>query len=340
MAAIARKRIKKTATQITGRRLYLSVIRMMEDSAYRPCLQARSAIMAYDMIDLVRSRKIGSPTTKLVLFYAAERASQKTGKGIFPSVGRWAAETDLCENSVRSHIRKLMKMGLLLQVGERPSPNGPIKVYDLNVKAIRALPLAYSRAENEAASCEIDDDRQEDLPSSPPQEVHPTPARDEPHPRTSCTPPLQEVHPNRPLTVPEPSFNHDGSDEPDDFRENAEKRERQKPHAGSQQTPEVDHFAEFWKAYPPGRKTDKPKARTLFDQIVTGKVKNIDKTDPEVIVRAAKAYAATKPEEKYTPMPARWLQGARWEEYPDRPEQKIIPKCHPNTSTPIWENLA
>lgn len=96
--------------------------------------------------------------------------------------------------------------------------------------------------------------------------------------------------------------------------------------------PEVaSAFDRFWAAYPAGpRKTDKPKARVLFEAICAGKHKGIPKTDPETIIAGAVAYAATGPGE-YLKMPTGWLNGARWEQdalaLPPGPAKSDVDLC-------------
>lgn len=75
-------------------------------------------------------------------------------------------------------------------------------------------------------------------------------------------------------------------------------------------------FTDFWAAYPQcKRKTDKPKAKIAFEQIISGKAKSkgIPKTNPEKIVDGVRKYAATKPDLEFVPLPTTWLNGARWE---------------------------
>ena len=76
-------------------------------------------------------------------------------------------------------------------------------------------------------------------------------------------------------------------------------------------------FERFWRAFPPGRKTDKPKAAVIFGQIVAGRRKGIPKTDAAVIIAGAERYAATSPDPQYVPMPTTWLNGARWDDMPE-----------------------
>lgn len=89
-------------------------------------------------------------------------------------------------------------------------------------------------------------------------------------------------------------------------------------------------FEAFWEAYPPGRKTGKPQALTAWQRIIAGRAKGIPKTDPEAIISAARRYAASRPDPQYVPMPATWLNGARWDQWqadqhdPDRDRYAAI----------------
>ncbi len=80
-----------------------------------------------------------------------------------------------------------------------------------------------------------------------------------------------------------------------------------------------EDFDRFWRAFPAGRKTDKPKAAAIFGQIVAGRHKLIPKTDAETIIAGAERYAATNPDPQYVPIPKTWLNGARWEDVPAAP---------------------
>jgi 5-methylcytosine-specific restriction endonuclease McrA len=66
-------------------------------------------------------------------------------------------------------------------------------------------------------------------------------------------------------------------------------------------------FDEFWAAYP--RKTDKGNARKAW-------TKAVKKREPQAIITAAAAYAATKPDPKFTAHPSTWLNGERWDDQP------------------------
>jgi hypothetical protein len=77
---------------------------------------------------------------------------------------------------------------------------------------------------------------------------------------------------------------------------------------------EWSFFEAFWTAFPPGRKQGKPTARQTFLSIINGSHKVQGRAPPERLVEAAKRYAATKPDPKYTPKPTTWLNDGRWED--------------------------
>jgi hypothetical protein len=80
--------------------------------------------------------------------------------------------------------------------------------------------------------------------------------------------------------------------------------------------PEVlDSFAVFWREYPEGRKKATGKTREVFSDIVLGRGKYAGRpVAADVLITAVRAYAATKPDPKYVPMPLTWLSQGRWED--------------------------
>lgn len=85
------------------------------------------------------------------------------------------------------------------------------------------------------------------------------------------------------------------------------------PPQGGQDPIEV-LFDEFWQAFPAGRKQAKGEARDAFRRIVTGKHRKGLKAKADVLIAAAKRYAAARPDPEFTPMPSTWLNGGRWED--------------------------
>lgn len=89
-----------------------------------------------------------------------------------------------------------------------------------------------------------------------------------------------------------------------------------------------DRFDEFWQAFPSGRKTAKPQAHASWLRIISGKAKDIPKTDAETIIAAVRRFAASGPDPQFVPMPSTWLNGARWDQWAapaeaDRPKKFV-----------------
>lgn len=75
----------------------------------------------------------------------------------------------------------------------------------------------------------------------------------------------------------------------------------------------MDAFEVFWKAFPPGRKTDKAKAYDVFKKISLSKSKNpYMRATPEQIIAGARAFAESRPDPQFTPMPTSWLNKGGW----------------------------
>lgn len=89
------------------------------------------------------------------------------------------------------------------------------------------------------------------------------------------------------------------------------------------------HFDEFWATYP--RKTDKGNAKKAW-------AKALKKKPAGEIIAAAAAYAATKPEPKFTAHPTTWLNGERWDDElaraPSEPPRRYLPETPPEDIDP------
>lgn len=72
-------------------------------------------------------------------------------------------------------------------------------------------------------------------------------------------------------------------------------------------------FEKFWAAFPAGRKNGKGKARTEFKRVISGK-HPVGRCTAERLIEAATAYAASRPNPKYVPLPTTWLSSGRWED--------------------------
>lgn len=95
---------------------------------------------------------------------------------------------------------------------------------------------------------------------------------------------------------------------PEPLRPERKGREQGKEGKGTRAATSPDPlFDEFWTAYP--RKTDKGNARKAW-------VKATKEHDPQALIAAARVYAASKPEPKFTAHPSTWLNGERWDDQP------------------------
>lgn len=86
-------------------------------------------------------------------------------------------------------------------------------------------------------------------------------------------------------------------------------------------------FTRFWAAYP--RRIGKGQARRAW-------TKAVKTTKPEAIIEAAGRFTAARGNEdpKFTPHPATWLNGERWN---DTPEPELVPQGGPVMPWELWE---
>lgn len=111
-----------------------------------------------------------------------------------------------------------------------------------------------------------------------------------------------------PEPLSEPSVNdHGGLNEGSSQERKGKEQGKEGKGTRARATSSDPLFDEFWLAYP--RKTDKANARKAWPKAV--------KKKPAVeIIAAAAAYAATRPDPKFTAHPSTWLNGERWDDAP------------------------
>lgn len=224
-----------------------------------------------------------APATKIVLIQLAERHNKDTGR-CDPSLAKLAEDCEMGRSTLLRHITELEEAGLLSRVAKGREGGGRASSqYDLHVGAeqrSRSGTIGEQRSRSEQAK----------------------------------VPMLAGKGPDNGTGYIEPVLNQEGTDT------------RARRAASSQQdllteeeAPKVDPFDEFWEAFPPGRKTDKPKARAKFWAIVRGTAKGLEKAPAETLTQAARNYAASNPDPQFTPMPTTWLNGERWREWGEAP---------------------
>lgn len=97
-------------------------------------------------------------------------------------------------------------------------------------------------------------------------------------------------------------------------------------------------FEQFWSVFPAGRKRAKGRCREAFIRIARGGHYSMKATADEMIA-AAQAYALTKPDPQFVPMPLTWLNQGRWED--DLSDAKAVetkPEIKPFdwSTAPAW----
>lgn len=145
--------------------------------------------MSHKVITLVNSRTVGSQPQKAVLANMADKASDG-GEGVFASKATIAKETELGLSTVKRAINDLLERGLIREVGQRGCANGHTVVYDLDVRAIAALPAWKND--------DVTPSRVDPVQSGRGPERAVTPSRADPHPVQSG-----------PQTILEPSLNQE-----------------------------------------------------------------------------------------------------------------------------------
>lgn len=238
--------------------------------------------MSLDAQDWVWEHSASKGTARLVLLAIADKASG-------PECAAYAGTTLLVKraNAARSSVvvavDKLIESGDLKVIEGRTGPRG---------ETWYCLPKAVGH-------------RREGGPKSGPvQNPDPsenrTPTGPESGPQGS-----ENETPTGPKTGPQNTWNADTP-------ENTHKKEDR---GGGQASDERDYqwprFGDFWLLYPRSKQIEKAK-RAWRDALDRG-------ADPDLIVKAAKAYAHERASKdaKYTPYPATWLDNGSYEDQPD-----------------------
>jgi len=91
-------------------------------------------------LPLNHKRKVGGPTRKIILLMLGDCANDD-GSGIWPSKATVAAKTEVHKDTVKKHIREMVKAGLLIEVGKKPCSNGFTTVYNMDLDILSAYEL-------------------------------------------------------------------------------------------------------------------------------------------------------------------------------------------------------
>jgi len=145
--------------------------------------------MSNSLITEVYKRQVGNMARNAVMALFADKAHDD-GTGIWASKQRMADEIGASKQTVIATIKSLIADGLIIERGQRKSPNGYTVEYAIVVEALQALPLIKSHRE----------DQSENLTGqaiSPVNEADPTSQAALPHQSENLT--------RTPLNPPEPS---------------------------------------------------------------------------------------------------------------------------------------
>jgi biotin operon repressor len=133
---------------------------------------------------------LGTPMRKSVMVLLADKASDD-GSGIWASKQTMADELCCSKQAVITTIKTFLDEGLLVETGQRRSPNGYTNCYAINVQKLQSLSLVKCWADRERGSTTLTGQ-----PRLPVNHVDPTSQPPLPHQSTTLT--------QTPLNPPEP----------------------------------------------------------------------------------------------------------------------------------------
>lgn len=102
--------------------------------------------MSIAIMSLIFKAQLGSPSRKMLAVRLADFADDE-GRGIWPTVGRLAQETELSERTVQRLLREFVEEGLLVVVAEGGGRPGQATRYDFDIRSIKRLKDAKSSAD-------------------------------------------------------------------------------------------------------------------------------------------------------------------------------------------------
>lgn len=233
--------------------------------------------MSVKVMSVVWESRIGTPSLKAVLLKLADCAADD-GTRCYPSVPRVAAETELSERTVTRALGDLREKGLISIVAEGGGARST--EYQINLSALAELGKKQAMAQTQDVV-------------SPLTECHPchgvTPDTVSPDPCHGVTSPLTQCHPTPDTVSPSTINNHPITI-------------NHPPGAGG--------FEEFYGWYP--KPEGKVSARKAYEAAVKAGV------DPAAILAGLRRYiarcASRGTQERYHPMPERWIAERRWED--------------------------
>lgn len=245
------------------------------------------------------------PATKIVLIQLSDRHNKDSGL-CNPSIKTLAEDCEMDRTTVMRHIEVLVSLGLISRSSTGKDDGGRgNNEYVLHMPILAPTDVSGGvKSQNTTGVKSHFTTTQSDFATG---------VKSQSDGGLSRNPTGVKSHSCATLTLREPVRE---PEEEDLFGSNEPQSPRDALPASEQAAD--DPFTEFWAAFPKApRKTDKPKAKAAFDRIVAGKAKGIGRVPAEIIIAAIRRYAASGPDPEYVPLPTTWLNGARWEQWPE-----------------------
>lgn len=152
--------------------------------------------MSNHLTSEVYKRQVGNIARKAVMVLMADKASDD-GSGIWASKQRMADEIGASKQTVLATIKALIEDGLLREHGQRRCANGYTVEYAINVRALRALPLVKSHADDQSEN--LTGQKSSPVKSADPTGQNPLPHRSEDLTQTPLEPSLNLSDASHPL---------------------------------------------------------------------------------------------------------------------------------------------
>jgi hypothetical protein len=238
--------------------------------------------MSVYVMSLVWKAKFTSATKKIIALRLADFSNDE-GDNIYPSVRRVARDCGVDRSTVQRTLNSFQSSGLLSVLKMGGVQNGENVTTHYRIHLEKLEPAATKKGPHSAAP-----------PSQWDSGVQPGVAakRNPGGPRGAAQ-----------TTIVKPSY------EPP--------KERVRKSAPSTRAPSAQEleavksqFDAWWAVFPTGRKKGRGKAHIAFCGVVLGR--GVLKASGQELIDAAKAYAATKPNPRFVPLPTTWLHEGRW----------------------------
>jgi hypothetical protein len=238
--------------------------------------------MSVYVMSLVWKAEFTSATKKIIALRLADFSNDE-GNNIYPSVRRIAKDCGVNRSTVQRTLNMFESIGLLsvLKMGGVLNGKNVTTHYRINLEKLEQT--ANKKGPHSAAPSQQGGGSMQPGVAAKRSPGGPRGAAQTIIVKPSYQPPKERVRKSAPSTR-DPSV--------------------QELHAVKAQ------FDAWWAVYPTGRKKGRGKAQIAFCEVVLGR--RTLKASVHELLDAVKAYAATKPNPRFVPLPSTWLHEGRW----------------------------